>query len=216
MFMNRISINKKLVVLTLLTTTCVTLSGCELLSDGTTPLADGSSALISPPINRQYGNFGGTYSPGGYRGYRSREVSVPDSTFFEGRTTPVSHKQLDADWARQQNPQNYTIEIANDEKPAQVADTLQKIPKQARVAQIKEETDSKVTYRGVYGSYPDQKAAEEAMKKLPEDVRGQAKVKQWEQLQKNQNQSASTSSPVSQNTVEPKTEEKVKEMPKTQ
>lgn len=149
------------------------LTGCGTIFGGT--------ANSAAPVVDHYNNYIPTTSEqGGERNYSAepRKVTVPDSSFFTGRATPVSHEALDSEWVQQQNPNSYTIEVASDEKPAAVADVLQQIPKLARTAQIQQ--DNK--YTGVYGSYSSQEEAQSAFNKLPANIRRKAKIKQWEHV----------------------------------
>ncbi|NKB46747.1 MAG: SPOR domain-containing protein [Legionellales bacterium] len=117
------------------------------------------------------------------RGGGSGGVRVPDSYHFSEQATPVSHKNRDTGWVRSQKPGNYTIELDSGEKPAEVANTLHKAPKNTRKAQVKQRKNGKTVYTGVYGSFENEEQARRAMKDLPEDVRSKAKVRRWDKVQ---------------------------------
>lgn len=112
-------------------------------------------------------------------------VTVPESYHVGIAHPPVKSKNVDEQWAAEQNSSNYTIEVAHDEKPATVAKKLLNVPKSERRAEIEYQDQGKKLYRGVYGSYPTKEAAEEAMKNLPEDVKQNANVQSWENIKKN-------------------------------
>jgi SPOR domain len=138
---------------------------------------------------RYYGNRGHQrgyhYSPG------VRRAPGPSYHFANGGK-PVNHKERDVNWIRSQSPEGYTIELASDKKPASVAKTIHKSPKDARRAQFRTYENGEATHRGVYGSYQSREAAQKALKKLPANVRGQAQVKQWQNLQGGLKQKSST------------------------
>lgn len=115
----------------------------------------------------------------------SGPVTVPESYHVGISHPPVRSKNVDDQWAHDQNPSNYTIEVANDEKPSAVAKKLLNVPKTERRAEIQYQNQGKKLYKGVYGSYPTKEAAEEAMKTLPEDVKQNANIQSWENIKKN-------------------------------
>lgn len=114
-----------------------------------------------------------------------KAVDVPNSYHVNSYQTPVSFKDRDKDWVTKQNPQGYTIEVADEEKAAQVAQKLFKAPKSDRRAQIKYQRNGKEYYKGVYGSFESQEAAQKALDSLPPDVKQGAGVKQWGAVQSN-------------------------------
>lgn len=113
-----------------------------------------------------------------------KEVVVPESYHVNAYQSPVSHKEVDRTWVDQQNPQGYTIEVANGEKAAEVAKTLYKAPKTDRRAEIQYSQDGKTYYKGVYGSYNSYGEAQKAMNNLPADLRQNAGIKNWGSVQK--------------------------------
>lgn len=113
------------------------------------------------------------------------EVSVPDSYYVGPARTPVSFKDKDKQWVSSQNPRAYTVEVADDEKASKVAGKLYQLPKNDRMAQVKYQRDGKGYYKGVYGSYESQEAAQKAIDALPADLKAGAAVKDWESVQGN-------------------------------
>ena len=112
-----------------------------------------------------------------------KEVVVPESYHVGTYQSPTSFKDRDSSWVSSQNPQGYTIELANGEKPAEVAGVLQKAPKTERMAEVKYQNQGKAYYKGIYGSYPSFDAAQQALNSLPEDIRKSADVKTWGSVQ---------------------------------
>jgi hypothetical protein len=117
------------------------------------------------------------------RQYKS--VEVPNSYHVNSYQTPVSFKDRDRDWVNKQNPQGYTIEVADEVKAAEVAQKLYKAPNSDRRAQIKYQRNGKEYYKGVYGSFESQEAAQKALDALPPDVKQGAGVKKWGAVQSN-------------------------------
>ena len=113
------------------------------------------------------------------------EVAVPESYHVGSYHSPQSAKNVDKQWVTSQNPQGYTIEIANDEKPSVVAKKLYQVPKTERMAEIKYQSNGKVYYKGVYGSYSSPAEAEKALNALPPEVKQGAGVKPWGNVQSN-------------------------------
>lgn len=97
--------------------------------------------------------------------------------------SPAAEKNRDGNWAHEQKADEYTIQLANDEKPASVAQVLLKTPKLHRTAQLRRTQDGKTVYTGVYGSYKNREQAEAALQKLPADVRANAGVVEWNKVQ---------------------------------
>lgn len=125
---------------------------------------------------------GGAYAPDQVNAASIKPV-VPDSYHVGDATAPASFKERDNGWVGKQNPQGYTIEIANGENAANVASSLQKAPKNERAAEVKYKQDGKQYYKGVYGSYPTYEAAQQALNALPDDVKQGASVKTWGNIQ---------------------------------
>lgn len=145
-----------------------------------------------PPPYQPQANQGTQLYPEGYentvsytRSYSTQEqpVSVPDSYHVGTSRQPVKHQSMDHQWASSQNSTSYTIEVADSDKPAAVANTLLKVPKNERMAEIKVQQGDKTSYKGVYGTYPTKEAAEQARQALPADVQSAAQVKSWGSIQ---------------------------------
>lgn len=107
-------------------------------------------------------------------------VVVPESYHVSTYHAPVVSREVDQLWVKSQSASGYTIELASDVKPTVVANTLVKTPKKERTAQIKTTNGS---YVGVYGTYPTQQAAQQALDTLPADIRHTATVKTWSSIQ---------------------------------
>lgn len=130
------------------------------------------------------------YRSANYRYYQdqsSQGVTVPDSYHVGEYHSPVSFKDRDRNWVNSQNPQGYTIEVADDEKAAQVAKKLYKAPKNDRMAQVKYQRNGKAYYKGLYGTYDSPEAAQKALEALPPDIKQGAGVKNWGSVQNNLN-----------------------------
>ncbi len=110
-------------------------------------------------------------------------VDVPDSYHVGTAHSPTSHSDMDKTWVSRQNGQSYTIELGDGDKPSQVANTLFKAPKDERTAEIKYQREGKTYYKGVYGTYPNYEAAQQALSKLPADVKQNAGIKTWSSVQ---------------------------------
>lgn len=125
------------------------------------------------------------YTGGGYYSdsYQEKSVVVPESYHVGVNHAPTPHTDRDKEWVNSQNSQSYTIELADDEKASEVANTLYKAPKSERMAEVKYQRDGKAYYKGVYGTYPSYEAAQQALKSLPEDVKQKAGVKTWGSVQ---------------------------------
>lgn len=138
------------------------------------------NAHTYPTIN--YSNSDSGYR---YNTPSAQAVSVPDSYHVGEFHSPVSFKDRDRTWVASQNPQAYTIEIAEGEKAAQVAQKLHQTPKTDRMAQVKYQVNGKSYYKGVYGTYPDATTAQKAYDSLPEEIKHGASVKNWSSMQQN-------------------------------
>jgi septal ring-binding cell division protein DamX len=97
--------------------------------------------------------------------------------------TQVSAKNVDVGWVQQQNPGSSTILIGSDSKPLPVSMALMQAPKDQRSAALKYEKNGQIYYSGVYGTYNDQNSAEQALQKLPENLRKTAKIVNWDAVQ---------------------------------
>lgn len=113
------------------------------------------------------------------------QVTVPESYHVGAYHSPVSHKDRDKSWVANQNPQAYTIEIAEGEKASQVAGKLYNAPKGDRRAQIKYYQNGTPYYKGVYGSYNSYEEAQKAYNALPATVKQGAGIKNWSSVQQN-------------------------------
>lgn len=114
-----------------------------------------------------------------------KEVMVPESYNVSAERAPIAPKNADKAWVAGQNPQGYTIEVAHDEKASRVAGTLQKAPKNERAAEVKYQDRGQVYYKGLYGSYPSQEAAQNALNALPDDIKQGSSIKEWGSIQNN-------------------------------
>lgn len=114
---------------------------------------------------------------------RSSEVNVPNSYYVGSNYSPARAKDADRTWVDKQSPQHYTIVVADDEKPARVATKLYQLPKKDRAAEVKYQRNGKSYYQGVYGSYSSKEDAEKALRTLPDEVKQQAKVNDWNSVQ---------------------------------
>ena len=128
--------------------------------------------------------------PEGYEGTGYTElpqgkklVVVPETYHVGVNHSPTPHKDLDREWVSSQNAQGYTIELADGEKASQVANTLYKAPKTARMGEVKYQRDGKTYYKGLYGTYPSYEAAQQALNSLPPDIKENAGIKTWGNVQ---------------------------------
>ena len=173
------------------------LSACDTL--GTAIYGSGYSSSYDYATYDYNYSFDGNnyyYSNDGYHSVprTNRGVSVPNSYHVGQYRSPQSHKSRDKQWVKKQNPNSYTIEVSNGKKPATVAKTLNKAPKDNRRAQIKYKKNGNTYYKGVYGSYNSKQDALRAMNKLPADVRAKAGVRKWGKVQSKTNSFDSGSS----------------------
>lgn len=155
----------------------------------------------------------GTYNPNGYTNYQTythydgsqlypptyptgqyyyedrpvsqKQVFVPETYHVGESHTPVSHQDRDRTWVTSQNPQNYTIELANGDQAASVANTLYKAPKSERTAEVEYQLQGKPHYKGLYGSFSSQEAAQDALKSLPPEMQQTATIQNWQNVQQN-------------------------------
>lgn len=134
-----------------------------------------------PTVDYRMANYGSDSQP--YRGQGSGNVVVPDSYHVGESHSPVSFKDRDKNWVRSQNPQAYTIEVADNPKASQVAQKLYKAPKNDRRAQVKYYRNGQAYYKGVYGSYDSPEAAQKALDSLPQEIKQGAGVTNWRNVQ---------------------------------
>lgn len=106
-------------------------------------------------------------------------VVVPQS-YHVGMGAPESAKDVDKNWVDSQNPQSYTIELTHGDKASQVAGVLYKAPKNERTAEVKANNGN---YKGLYGTYPTYEAAQEKLNSLPDDIKQNAGIKTWSNVQ---------------------------------
>ncbi len=136
----------------------------------------------NPNYNYKY------FSGYNYSDRPTQQVSVPDSYHVGEYHSPVSFKDRDRTWVTGQNPQGYTIEVADDEKASQVAQKLYKAPKNDRMAQVKYQKNGKQYYKGLYGTYNNAEDAQKALDALPPEIKQGAGIKNWGSVQNNLNQ----------------------------
>lgn len=120
---------------------------------------------------------------GSYKAQKT--VVVPQSYHLGITNTPVASKDEDRIWVDNQSPNGYTIQIADDTKPAPVANQLLKTPKNEHNAEVKSQSG---TYIGLHGSYATREAAEAQLNQLPEDMKQKAQIKNWQTIQNQVNQ----------------------------
>lgn len=111
------------------------------------------------------------------------EVVVPESYHVGSHHAPVPHHERDKTWVSSQSPQSYTIEIADSEKPSEVAKQLFSAPKKEHTAEVEYYHNGMVHYKGLYGSYPNYDAAQKALETLPSDLKQKAGIKSWQTIQ---------------------------------
>lgn len=110
-------------------------------------------------------------------------VTVPETYHVGAYHSPVASKDRDRSWVAQQNPQEFTVQIADSEKAAQVAGQLVQTPKKEHSAEIQYYRNGNPHYKGLYGSYSSYDAAQKALQSLPENVRKQANIRTWSEIQ---------------------------------
>lgn len=138
-----------------------------------------------PPQTYQNYNEYNYQSPAVERPESKKQVVVPETYHMSQYQSPQSHKDRDRRWVETQNPQGYTIEVADSDKAYEVAGKLYKAPKSQRMAEIKYQQNGAQHYKGVYGSYSSYEEAERALNNLPEDVKATAKIRTWNNVQNN-------------------------------
>jgi septal ring-binding cell division protein DamX len=157
----------------------VSLSACTMMESD--PYADYG---YQPSNMQRYVQY--DYRTNNYQGpvYRSESAPIATESYHvSAGSSPRSFKDRDETWVASQNPAGYTIQIANGDKASEVAGELNKAPKSDRKAQVKYMQDGKIHYKGLYGSYENEQAAQEAFNALPQDVKQKASISNWKQVQ---------------------------------
>ncbi len=161
----------------------ITLSGCFM--DGTsessyfsqpTPYEDRNNSLYPETYDSSFD----TYRVNESKPY-SQGVVVPQSYHLGATNSPPTAKDEDKQWVASQNPNGYTIQIEQNDKPATVARSLQQMPKNERSVEVRSQSGS---YIGLHGSYSNQEEATAQLNNLPSSVKDQAQIKNWESIQK--------------------------------
>jgi hypothetical protein len=129
-------------------------------------------------------NYGGT-DYGAYSGEAASTVIAPDTYHLGSYRAPVRAKESDKSWVSSQNPQNYTIELADDANASYVAKRLSQAPLRNRRAELKYNKEGQSYYKGVYGSYSSAEEAQKALEELPAEIKQGASVQQWNRVQSN-------------------------------
>jgi hypothetical protein len=160
----------------------VSLSSCMMYDDNYSSSATYQTYTYDPSQLYQDNYRFNSYS---YHGQASQTVSVPESYHVGAYHSPVSFKDRDRTWVNSQNPQGYTIEVADGEKASQVAQKLYKAPKNDRMAQVQYQRDGKPYYKGLYGTYDSAESAQKALDALPPEIKQGAGVKNWGSVQGN-------------------------------
>ena len=114
----------------------------------------------------------------------SKGVMVPETYHVSSIHGPTPVHDVDQDWVSQQNPNHYTIELAESSKASQVASVLSSAPKHARTAEIQTSKYGQTYYTGVYGTYASKDDAEAALNTLPQDIKRNANIESWSQVQR--------------------------------
>jgi septal ring-binding cell division protein DamX len=125
-------------------------------------------------------------NPYGYEDSNTQQDAQALPKFVKTAERPqmqVSAKNMDVEWVRKQNPSEYTIMISSNDKPLVVSQALMEIPKNQRSAALKYEKNGQVYYTGVYGNFSDSAKAQETLNSLPENVRHEANVVEWNRVQ---------------------------------
>ncbi len=110
-------------------------------------------------------------------------VVVPETYHVSTTHGPTSVHDVDTSWVNQQNPNHYTIELAESNKASQVARILASAPKHARTAEVQTQRNGQSYYTGVYGTYANKEDAEQALNTLPDNIKSNANIESWSQVQ---------------------------------
>jgi hypothetical protein len=186
---------KKIISITSLIMLGIFIQGCEVQQSGTGPGEEESiyathetylsktlptsSHTYQDPMPRE-----STRRTGGEVHYYNAPVQEKTSYHLSNGSGPVPASERDIEWINQQQPGHYTIQMMTDTKREAVAKTLLKSPKAGgRAAEFEHRDGQQTEYTGVYGTFESRQAAEEAMSKLPDDLKHSAKVEQWQNVQ---------------------------------
>lgn len=174
----------KTIKISIISLSTIALSAC--MVDGTSSLStihpyeynkSQDQQTIYPDSYDTYSSYSGAYNE---PAAQPKEVVIPNSYHIGTMGGPASSKSIDKTWAQSQNPNSYTIEVASDQKPARVASVLYKAPKSERTAEIKTNNGE---YKGLFGTYPSYEAAQEKLNTLPDDIKQNASIKKWNNVQ---------------------------------
>jgi septal ring-binding cell division protein DamX len=150
------------------------LSACQSMMNSGQDTKEWVYPIVTPYDENSYLNHGG------------ETEAKPLPKFVKTSEVPqaqVSAKNVDVSWVEQQNPSNTTILLTSDNKPLPVSMALMQAPKDERSAALKYEKNGQIYYSGVYGNYNDQASAEQALQKLPENLRKNARIVNWTAVQ---------------------------------
>ena len=172
---------------------CVGLSACNTMNSSRDYSYETSGGYVEA---YQGGNlqtmpgYAYAYSGSDYVNYREeqdqmgdRVVTVPETYHVGAYHSPVPAKDRERNWVSQQNPEAYTIELDDSDKAAQVANKLYQAPKKERMAEVPYTRNGNQYYKGLYGSYSSREEAQKALDALPENLKQQAGVKNWRNVQ---------------------------------
>lgn len=156
---------------------CVSLTACQTTHSSYQSYQYGDSTYTS-----QSPLYPDSYESVQYGQYLEEKTALPPEK-FNRYEAPVPAKDMDKHWILGQNPQAYTIELDQSERASQVASALSNAPKNERMAEIKYQKNGKTYYQGIYGSFPSAEAAQQALSRLPDNVKQNAQVKSWANVQ---------------------------------
>ncbi len=167
----------------ILIASCATWNGSSMMPASYSPYSGMNTTNPSQLYPESYENTS-------YSSYSTMQdmpiTEVQSKTMIQNNTptqTPTPAKDMDSFWISQQDPNGYTLELANSSHALDVAKTLSQAPKKARMAEIKYEHQHKAYYKGLYGSYQSAEAAAKALHELPEDLQHQASIVTWKTVQ---------------------------------
>lgn len=167
-----------------------TLGGCVENYQGTPTYHQYPSYNYSDEVNYypNHSSYSGGVDYGSPYMGEPKAVKVPESYHLGTYRSPVSAKTNDKSWVHAQNPQAYTVEVADDEKAASVASKLHQAPKRDRMAEIQYQRDGKSYYKGLYGTYNSPEEAQKALDALPDELKNGSQVQQWGKVQSTLNE----------------------------